>query len=292
MLKLKLSSQHNKALSINPNQENAWANKEIALRNLNRYQEAINCYDQALSINSKDDNSWYNKGIALENLNNYQEAICCYEKALSINPTQDNAWTNQGNQLQNIIIGIALRNLNKYQEAINFYDQALSINSKDDNAWTDKDNQLLIIIIKELLQFYLNKYQEAICCYEKALSINPKIDNTWTKRVNYIQSHAIIKLFLFKLLLQNQNQKLIHQLNQGINQKLNNFAKQHWSKDQMKRITLVIMKLINQTGLKILVRNLQYFPQSKIQFKLIKIQSLVQLFEFANSKGKIQYVHS
>jgi tetratricopeptide (TPR) repeat protein len=47
-----------------------------------RYTEAIECYDKALAINPKQDNALFNKGNALDRLEKYDEAIECYDKAI------------------------------------------------------------------------------------------------------------------------------------------------------------------------------------------------------------------
>ncbi|CAD8201269.1 unnamed protein product [Paramecium octaurelia] len=56
----------------------------FALNRLNKYQEAIECYDKAISINSKNDNAFCNKGLTLHNLKQYSNALVCYNQALSI----------------------------------------------------------------------------------------------------------------------------------------------------------------------------------------------------------------
>ncbi|CAD8055916.1 unnamed protein product [Paramecium primaurelia] len=128
-------------------------NEGVALYNLNKYQDAIECYDKAISINPNDDITWTNKGFALNNLNKYKDAIESFDKAISINPKDDITWTNKG---------LALNNLNKYQDAIECYDEAISINPKYDKAWSNKGFAL----------HKLQKYTDAISCYDQALSIN------------------------------------------------------------------------------------------------------------------------
>ncbi|CAD8215553.1 unnamed protein product [Paramecium octaurelia] len=46
----------------------------------------------------------HNLGFTLDKLNKYQEAIECYDKAIAINPKFDNAWNNKGSQSLKIII--------------------------------------------------------------------------------------------------------------------------------------------------------------------------------------------
>ena len=38
-------------------------------------------YDKATKINPNDASAWYNKGIALDNLGRYEEAIECFDEA-------------------------------------------------------------------------------------------------------------------------------------------------------------------------------------------------------------------
>ena len=54
--------------------------------NLNKYEEAIECYDKAIQINPNYSNAFNIKGHALYNLNKYEETIECYDKAIQINP--------------------------------------------------------------------------------------------------------------------------------------------------------------------------------------------------------------
>ncbi|CAD8095067.1 unnamed protein product [Paramecium primaurelia] len=95
------------------------------VKNLNKFQETIECYEKAIFINPKNENAWNNKGNALYNLNKYQEAIECYDKVISINSKHDNTWSNKGKLYQNS--GFALHNFEKYVEAISCYNVALSI---------------------------------------------------------------------------------------------------------------------------------------------------------------------
>ncbi|CAD8157116.1 unnamed protein product [Paramecium pentaurelia] len=90
--------------------------EEVALDDLKKYQEAIECQDKAISINLKNDNAWFIKGYSFHFI---QDSIECYDKAICINLKYDMAWNNKG---------YALHQLQKYPDAILCYDQALSIN--------------------------------------------------------------------------------------------------------------------------------------------------------------------
>ncbi len=157
---------YDKALVINPRSDLAWGNKGVALGILGRYQDAIRCFDKALEINP--DLVWDSKGLALYNLGKLPEAIECYDKALVINPRSDLAWGNKG---------VALRTLGRYQEAIECYDKALMINPRFDMAWNYKGDAL----------YNLGKLPEAIECYDKALMINPRFDMAWNNKGNALE---------------------------------------------------------------------------------------------------------
>ena len=73
-----------KLLQSNPNYASALNNKGLALYNLGKYEQAIECYDKALEVDRNYVLAWYNKGNALGNLGKPEEAIECYDKALQI----------------------------------------------------------------------------------------------------------------------------------------------------------------------------------------------------------------
>ncbi|HID26577.1 MAG TPA: tetratricopeptide repeat protein, partial [Methanosarcinales archaeon] len=72
----------------------AWDNKGNALINLDRIEDAIECYNKALELNEKDIIAWNNKGNALNLLGKKEQAIECYKKALKIDPNYSSAKKN------------------------------------------------------------------------------------------------------------------------------------------------------------------------------------------------------
>jgi len=135
----------------------AWYNKGIILDDLDRLQEAIDCYDRALEINPMDASIWYKKGAALNKLGEYQDAIGCYDRALEINPRLAKAWYNKG---------AALYDLVKHQEALSCYDMALEINPRYAEAWYNKGVTL----------GNLGKLQEALDAFQNLIKIGPPED--------------------------------------------------------------------------------------------------------------------
>jgi tetratricopeptide (TPR) repeat protein len=68
----------------------AWNNKGLALVNLKRYDDALQCYDQAIMIDSNLKEAWYNKGIVYVLKGQREKAIDCFSKALEIDPNYKN----------------------------------------------------------------------------------------------------------------------------------------------------------------------------------------------------------
>ncbi|PKL62276.1 MAG: hypothetical protein CVV31_07215, partial [Methanomicrobiales archaeon HGW-Methanomicrobiales-2] len=148
-----LRLQH-RALEVGPKYARAWNNKGVALGNLGRYDEGIQCYDRVLEVDPKDADAWYSEGVALGNLGRYNEAVQCYDRALEIDPKYAYAWNNRGN---------ALQSLSRYNEAIPCYNRALEVDPKLAYAWNGKGAALQS----------LSRYDEAIRCYDRALEVDP-----------------------------------------------------------------------------------------------------------------------
>ena len=137
-----------------------WSNRGVALANLGKYQQAIECFDKAIEINPNDVNIWNSKGTAFHYQSKYQQAIECFDKAIEINPNDADAWYNKG---------VALHYLTKHKDAIECYDKALTINPEQECSWYAKGSAFRKV----------GKYKEAIECYDKALTINPENAIAW-----------------------------------------------------------------------------------------------------------------
>ncbi|PIU83373.1 MAG: hypothetical protein COS68_04405, partial [Elusimicrobia bacterium CG06_land_8_20_14_3_00_38_11] len=91
-------------LEEEPSKLEAWelGNKGVALYNLGRPDEAIECCNKALEINPGCAEVWNNKGSSLSNSGRHNEEIECYDKAIEINPRYAGAWYNKGNALYSL----------------------------------------------------------------------------------------------------------------------------------------------------------------------------------------------
>ncbi|MYH03603.1 MAG: tetratricopeptide repeat protein, partial [Cenarchaeum sp. SB0675_bin_21] len=74
------------ALEMDSNNIQARIFKGDSMNNLERYDEAIKCFDEALSMDSNNAEAYYLKGISMDRLGRYAEAIECCDAALKIDP--------------------------------------------------------------------------------------------------------------------------------------------------------------------------------------------------------------
>lgn len=163
-------SCYDKVLEIDPKDVEVLSNKGRAFFKLSRDDAAISCYDKALNKNLRLAIAWYNKGSILGKFGKYEEAILCFDKALEIN-------SNFGFALRNK--GIALFRPGRNEEAISFFDKSLVINP----------NNVLILFGKASILTHLGRYSEALKYAEKVIEINP----------NFPQAHQLKNFILQNL---------------------------------------------------------------------------------------------
>ena len=81
---------------------NMWASKANTLLGLQRYEEAIECYDNALKTDKHNPIILNNKGVALMELDNFKDAIECFNKVLVMYPDNPDAQVLQEVCLDNL----------------------------------------------------------------------------------------------------------------------------------------------------------------------------------------------
>lgn len=75
-------------IEIDKNNAEAWYNKGVTLVRLDKFFDAIDCFDKAIEINPNYADAWRGKGIALELTGRYPEAQQNYEKARELGYTK------------------------------------------------------------------------------------------------------------------------------------------------------------------------------------------------------------
>lgn len=91
-------------------------NKGRALLNVNKAQEAVECYDELLALDANHAEALVKKGSALERLQRDQDAIDCYNRAIEADRTMALAYLSKG--------GVFNR-LQRFDEAVECYEKAL-----------------------------------------------------------------------------------------------------------------------------------------------------------------------
>ena len=156
-------ASYDKAIEINPNFDDAWNNRGIALKDLGRHEQAVASYDKAIEINPNHDDAWNNRGIALGELGKYEQALASYDKAIEINPNHDEAWYSRG---------FDLGELGRHEQALASYDKAIEINPNNHRAWNNHG-----ITLGEL-----GRHEQELASYDKAIEINPNNHRAWSNR--------------------------------------------------------------------------------------------------------------
>jgi tetratricopeptide (TPR) repeat protein len=117
-----------------------------ALRNWERLEDSLNCYEKALSIKPSDYWSWYQLGKVLQQLHRYQEAIECYNHALDAEPEAALTWYNRA--CCQALLGKKAAAIANLQRAIDLnprrYQDSVATNPDFANLHQDERYQALI----------------------------------------------------------------------------------------------------------------------------------------------------
>jgi tetratricopeptide (TPR) repeat protein len=93
-----------------------WSNKGVSLSELERYEEALDCYARALNLTAELKEVWNNKGLALRGLHRYSEALDSFDRALALDPSFALAWRNKA---------LTLDSLGRRIDALSCYGRAI-----------------------------------------------------------------------------------------------------------------------------------------------------------------------
>jgi tetratricopeptide (TPR) repeat protein len=190
-------------LQIDPGFSGVWSQKGWAYKDLGRYQEAADAFDNAIRLETNvtmTKYSWYGKGQALRNLGKYDDAISAFNRALELDPNYAESYSQ---------IGIVYSKQGKYPEAIALMDKTIALKPDYGYGWTDKGwvlekmekwNEMLDAFENALrvggdnkMQaqawdgkgrafFHLGRYDEALPAYNTAIQLNPSRFETYTHK--------------------------------------------------------------------------------------------------------------
>ena len=157
-----------RALSIRPRNAAIRVHQGIALHRLDRYEAAIECYDEAIRLSPHDANAHEHRGHAQSALRQWAAAAASYDRALSLSPDRSEAWNSRGT---------ALYYLQRLEDAIASYEKAIAVSPHNAQAYNNLAN-----ILRETM-----RYGAAIASYDKAIALDPNYADAYYNRGNALR---------------------------------------------------------------------------------------------------------
>ena len=151
------------ALLLDPNDATAHYGKGLTLYSLQRYDEAIIAFDHAILLNPDFTPAYINKSAALLALQLYDEVILTAEQATRCDPNLALAYNNKG---------AALKELGLYTEAVAAFEQAIRLDPNSTIAYYNKG-----LALKDL-----QHYTEAIIAFDSALRLDPTCTQAYASK--------------------------------------------------------------------------------------------------------------
>ncbi len=143
-----------KALETNPQSSLFWGIKSIILLKKDNLNESLIAINKSLYINSSSAPFWLLKGVILAGLNNYDGSIECCNESIIRDPTFAPGW---------LLKGIALSNFDRFNESYECCDKATELDPLSAPAWAFKGMILAV----------LEDYAQSSECYNKSISLDP-----------------------------------------------------------------------------------------------------------------------
>ena len=101
-----------------------------------RYDEALQIFDQILEIDSENVKALNHKGATLVKMEKFENSLEYFDKALELQPNNTKILKNKA---------IALTDLMEYEYAISIYETVLEINPN--NEWAEEERNFLLLLV-------------------------------------------------------------------------------------------------------------------------------------------------
>jgi predicted O-linked N-acetylglucosamine transferase (SPINDLY family) len=152
---------YERSLALDPGKANAWCSQANALSELSRLDEALACYERALTLDS-DPLFHYNRGIILLKLRRPAEAVSSLDRALAAEPLKE---------LPRLARAAALGELRRVDAALADYDRLLAANPLNAEAWRNLGQ----------LRLDTDRREHALNTLNRALQYLPRNAELWTR---------------------------------------------------------------------------------------------------------------
>lgn len=145
---------HNEAVSLNPNDGDAYYGRGIVYSELGQYELAIQDFDKAIEFNP-DFEGYYNyRGVCYNGLGQYERAIQDYDKAIELSPDYAEPYQNRG---------LTYDYLEQYELAIQDYSKVIELVLDDASTYYNRGHAYR----------NLGQYELAIQDYNKVIKLKP-----------------------------------------------------------------------------------------------------------------------
>jgi tetratricopeptide (TPR) repeat protein len=143
-----------KALALKPDYAEAYNSRGIVLAAVKRFDEALSCFDKAIALKSDYAGAHNNCGIVLQDLGRMDDALASFDKAIVLEPDNAAAHNNRGAVLQD---------LKRFDDALAAFDKAMAL--KPDYAAAHFNRGIVLQELKRL--------DGALASYDKAIALKP-----------------------------------------------------------------------------------------------------------------------
>ena len=127
-----------------------WRHRGVALHELGRYDEALECYDRVIALEPSNARAWYHRAGALDALERWDDALPAIDRVIALEPANAEAWLRRGQILQC---------LHRFDSALVAYRQSVTLDPKSDTAWTCEG-----ILLRDM-----GRLEDAARCFRAAL---------------------------------------------------------------------------------------------------------------------------
>jgi tetratricopeptide (TPR) repeat protein len=131
------------------------SNRGLSFAALDRYAEALGCYDEALKLEPRLAPIHNNRGNALRHLGRVDESLAAFDYAIALDPRYAAPHTNKG---------LTLAAEGRQNEALACFERALTLDVRSVDAWVGKG-----VVLGQL-----GRVQEELVCLDRALEVDPR----------------------------------------------------------------------------------------------------------------------
>ncbi len=154
---------YDRAIELEPNYQWACTFRGNLLNNLKRYDEALESFDRAIELGANYPEIWDVRGNVLNILKRYDEALASFDRAIERDANYQFAWARRGD---------VLNNLKRYDEALGSYDRAIALDDNNKWYWYWRGNVL----------DNLKRYDEALASCDRVIELDANYQWAWTNR--------------------------------------------------------------------------------------------------------------